>query len=563
MPEHLLTANTTKDIEQMKHFLSYFNQAVHSNWDAPALCDFHGDSFTFGEVAAEIERLHLIFNNAGVVNGDKIAIYGKNSARWGIAFFAVASADAVVVPILNDFTVDSAANLTAHSESKVIFTEAQSWSSMAEAGIESLVCAIDIETLQPLWCASDIATKMVELEAQIAAKFPNGVTPQQVDYSKEELDRLLMIDYTSGTTSVPKGVMLTVRNFSSNIDFGIRRLPAYSGDHMLSMLPLAHLYGMAFELTYPLCQGCAIYFLGKTPTPTILLQAFAEVQPYLIITVPLVMEKIFKSKVIPVINKPAMKAALMIPGLRQIICGQIRKKLIAALGGKVRSIIVGGASLAKNVEKAMRMIKFPYTVGYGMTECAPLIGYEDWEHFVKRSCGKPVAGMSVRVDSENPREIVGEIQVKGDNVTIGYFKNTEATAAAFTDDGWFCTGDLGVIDRHGNIFLRGRSKAMILSASGQNIYPEEIEDLLGELPMVAESLIVERDKGRLVALVVADTAGKPMTEQLKAEFEQQMNENLVALNEQLPNYSKVAAWERMEHEFEKTPKRSIKRFLYN
>jgi long-chain acyl-CoA synthetase len=275
------------------------------------------------------------------------------------------------------------------------------------------------------------------------------------------------------------------------------------------------------------------------------------------------MEKIFKNKVIPVIKKPAMRVALMIPGLRQIICSKIRAKLIEALGGKVRSVIIGGASLSKSVEKAMRMIRFPYTVGYGMTECAPLIGYEDWKHFVKRSCGKPVAGMSVRVDSENQREKVGEIQVKGDNVTIGYFRNTEATAAAFTEDGWFRTGDLGVIDRNGNIFIRGRSKAMILSASGQNIYPEEIEDLLGELPMVAESLIVERNKGRLVALVYPDTAGKPMTEALKAEVEKQMAENLVLLNEQLPNYSKVAAVEIVDREFEKTPKRSIKRFLYS
>ena len=543
----------------MKHFLYYFNNAVHANWNAPALCDFHGDVFTFGQTATEIERLHLIFRSAGIKAGDKIAIYGKNSARWGITFFGVTSADAVAVPILNDFTVDSAANLIKHSESRVLFTDEVAWRELAEAGIESLLCAINIDTLEILWSATPIS----DIEAQMAEKFPHGVRPEDVNFSKENLDTLLMIDYTSGTTSTPKGVMLTARNFSSNIDFGIHRLPANPGDHMLSMLPLAHLYGMAFELTYPLCQGCAIYFLGKTPTPSVLLQAFAEVQPYLIITVPLVMEKIFKNKVIPVINKPAMKVALMIPGVRQLICGKIRKTLLAALGGKVRSVIIGGAALAKNVEKAMRMIKFPYTVGYGMTECAPLIGYEDWEHFAKRSCGKPVAGMSVRIDSKNERECVGEIQVNGDNVTIGYFNNPEATAAAFTEDGWFRTGDLGIIDKHGNIFIRGRSKAMILSANGQNIYPEEIEDQLNEMPMVAESLIVERGKGKLVGLVAVDTAGKPLTAELKAEAESAMKENLVALNQLLPNYSQVAAIELIDGEFEKTPKRSIKRFLYS
>ncbi len=548
----------------MKHFLYYFDQAVRKNWNSPALCNFHGESFSFGQTAVEIERLHVLMEGAGVVPGDKIAIYAKNSARWAVSFFAITTADAVAVPILGDFTVDSAAGLTAHAECKLIFTESASWEQMQKMNIEGLVAAINIDNFEILWAADDKTVKTAEnMDETLAAKYPNGITPDSINYAKTEMDSLLMIDYTSGSTGSPKGVMLTARNFSSNIDFGIHRLPAYPGDRMLSMLPLAHLYGMAFELTYPLCQGCAIYFLGKTPTPSVLLQAFAEVKPYLIITVPLVMEKIFRNKVIPVIEKPAMKVALAIPGVRQLICGKIRKTLLAALGGEVRSVIVGGAALAGQVESAMRMIKFPYTVGYGMTECAPLIGYEDWQHFAKRSCGKPVSGMEVRIASENEREIVGEIQVKGDNVTIGYFKNPEATAAAFTDDGWFRTGDLGVKDSKDNIFIRGRSKAMILSANGQNIYPEEIEDKLNNLPMVSESLVVERGKGKLVALVAADTAGKTMTPELKAEAEKAMAENLVALNGMLPGYSKVAAIELIEGEFEKTPKRSIKRFLYS
>ena len=548
----------------MKHFLYYFDQAVRKNWDAPALCNFHGESFSFGQTAVEIERLHILMESAGVAPGDKIAIYAKNSARWGVAFFAIATADAVSVPILGDFTVDSAAGLTAHAECKLIFTEKASWEQMKDMTIEGLAAAIDIDTFGVLWSAQPATeAAAVDMDNLLAAKYPQGITPKTISYAKTEMDNLLMIDYTSGSTGSPKGVMLTARNFSSNIEFGIRRLPAYPGDRMLSMLPLAHLYGMAFELTYPLCQGCAIYFLGKTPTPSVLLQAFAEVKPYLIVTVPLVMEKIFRNKVIPVIEKPAMKVALSIPGVRQLICGKIRNTLLAALGGEVRSVVIGGAALAGQVESAMRMIKFPYTVGYGMTECAPLIGYEDWQKFAKRSCGKPVSGMEVRIASENEREIVGEIQVKGDNVTIGYFKNPEATAAAFTDDGWFRTGDLGVKDAKENIYIRGRSKAMILSANGQNIYPEEIEDKLNNMPSVSESLVVERGKGKLVALVAADTAGKPMTEELKQQIEQTMAANLVELNALLPNYSKVAAIELIEGEFEKTPKRSIKRFLYS
>ncbi len=548
----------------MKHFLYYFNQAVRKNWDSPALCNFHGESFTFGQTAVEIERLRILMESAGVTTGDKVAIYAKNSARWGISFFGIAVADAVSVPILNDFMVENAATLTAHAECKVIITERAAWEKLKENAIETLQAAIDIDTFGILWAADPKVQQASDnMDALLAEKYPQGITPESINYAKTDLDSLLMIDYTSGTTSSPKGVMLTARNFSSNIDFGIHRLPAYPGDHMLSMLPLAHLYGMAFELTYPLCQGCAIYFLGKTPTPSVLLQAFAEVKPYLIITVPLVMEKIFRNKVIPVIEKPAMKVALAIPGVRQLICRKIRNTLLEALGGKVRSVVIGGAALAGQVESAMRMIRFPYTVGYGMTECAPLIGYEEWQKFVKRSCGKPVSGMEVRIASKNEREIVGEIQVKGDNVTIGYFKNPEATAAAFTDDGWFRTGDLGVKDSKDNIFIRGRSKAMILSANGQNIYPEEIEDKLNNLPMVAESLVVERGKGKLVALVAVDGAGKPVTPELKAEAAEQMTANLADLNRMLPAYSQVVAIELIDGEFEKTPKRSIKRFLYS
>lgn len=546
----------------MKHFLTYFDKAVHENWDAPALCNFRGETFTFGETATEIEKIHLVFEAAGIKPGDHIALCAKNSARWAIAFFASVTYKAVVVPILNDFTPDTVEQLTAHSESVVLFTEPAIWEKMNAANMPQLRTAVDVNTFRLLYSSEQQITDAVaNIAQQFIAAHPNGITPKDINYKSVELDRLTVIDYTSGTMSSPKGVMLTARNISSNTEFGMRGIPASAGETVLSMLPLAHLYGMAFELIYPLCMGCSVHFLGKTPTPTILLEAFAEVKPYIIIAVPLVIEKIFKGKVIPVMQKPAMRVALAIPGLRQIICKKVRKSVISALGGHVRDVVIGGAAIARNVENVMRMIKFPYTVGYGMTECAPLIGYEDWKKFAKRSCGKVVTGMKVRIDSENERKIVGEIQVKGDNVTIGYFKNPEATTAAFTDDGWFRTGDLGLVDRHGNIFIKGRSKAMILGANGQNIYPEEIEDKLNTLPLVLESLVVERDK-KLVALVAPDTAGKPADEGFFKRVAEEMKANLAAINKQLPQYCKISAIELIKGEFAKTPKRSIKRFLY-
>ena len=378
------------------------------------------------------------------------------------------------------------------------------------------------------------------------------------DYKIGDIEDLAIINYTSGTTSSPKGVMLTAKNISSNIEFALNRIPVTDTDKIMSMLPLAHMYGMAFEFIYPLCGGGHVYFLGKTPTPTVLMQALADIKPYILITVPLVMEKIFKNKVMPTLNKPAMRILTSIPILKNIIYNKVRKTLLTTFGGNLRSIVLGGAAISLPVEKVMRKVRLPYTVGYGMTECAPLIGYSPWESFKLGSCGRAVDNVEVRIDSDDAAKKVGEIQVKGDNVMQGYYKNPEATAATFTADGYLRTGDLGIIDKQGNIFIKGRSKCMILSPNGQNIYPEEIESILNSLPHVGESLIVER-KGGLVGLVALQADEKCSAEELKEIMEQNRQE----LNTRMPAYSKITAIEIIEGGFEHTPKQSIKRFLYN
>ena len=396
------------------------------------------------------------------------------------------------------------------------------------------------------------------LDKLFAEKYPDGFTAADVSYPTDNDKELAIINYTSGTTSAPKGVMLRYECLSANVEFGQKRLPSYPEDKIVSMLPMAHMYGMMFELIYPLCGGSSIYYLGKTPTPALLLGAMAEVKPYLVITVPLVMEKIFKSKVAPVVNKPVMKVITSIPGLNQLIFKKIRTTLLNAFGGNVREIVMGGAALNPDVEKWFKKFKLPFTVGYGMTEAAPLLAYEDWWEFASKSCGKCVDSVEVRIDSEDPYNKVGEIQAKGYSLMSGYYKNEEATKASFTEDGWMRTGDLGLLDKKGNIFIKGRSKNMILSANGQNIYPEEIEAVVNNQPYVIESVVVDRG-ARLIALVYMD-AEKAKTEgvDLEAYKAQLMTE----VNKSMPSYSKVNAVEYMEQPFEKTPKMSIKRFMY-
>ena len=541
------------------HYLKRLEQAIKNNWDKPALMNYRGEGFTFGEFAAQVARFHTFFEAIGLKKGDKVALCAKNSARWGITFFAANTYEAVLVPILADFHPDSVNSLVDHSESVLLMTDTDIWNKLDITKMPLLKAVISSSDFSLLYAADEKIKEAGEgMDTLFAAKYPAGFSAADISYPTDNDKDLAIINYTSGTTSAPKGVMLRYECLSENVKFGQKRLPSYAGDTIVSMLPMAHMYGMMFELIYPLCGCATVYYLGKTPTPALLLGAMAQVKPYLIITVPLVMEKIFKSKVAPVVNKPVMKALCAIPGVNQLIFKKIRNTLLNAFGGRVREIIMGGAALNPDVEKWFKRFKLPFTVGYGMTEAAPLLAYEDWWEFAPKSCGKAVDSVEVRIDSEDPYNKVGEIQAKGNSVMSGYYKNEEATAAAFTNDGWMRTGDLGLLDKKGNIFIKGRSKNMILSANGQNIYPEEIEAVVNNQPYVIESVVVSRGP-RLVALVYMD-ADKIQEEEVN--LEEYKKSLIVEVNKSMPVYSKVGLVEVMDKPFEKTPKMSIKRFMY-
>ena len=542
-----------------KHYFSRLQEAINANWNRPCLCNFRGEEFTFGDFATNIAKLHLLYEKIGLKKGDKVALCAKNSARWGVAFFSVNTFEAVIVPILADFHPDSVNSLVDHSESLVLFTDTDIWKKLDIAKMPSVKAVVSTADFKLLYAADEkIQEANDNLDALFAEKYPDGFSAAHVNYPTDNDKDLAIINYTSGTTSAHKGVMLRYECISENVAFGQKRLTSYPEDKIVSMLPMAHMYGMMFELIYPICGGSSVYYLGKTPTPALLLGAMAQVKPYLVITVPLVMEKIFKSKVAPVINKPVMKIICKIPGINQLIFKKIRTTLLNAFGGKVREIVMGGAALNPDVEKWFRRFKLPFTVGYGMTEAAPLLAYEDWWDFASKSCGKPVDSVEIRIDSDDPMKKVGEIQARGNSIMSGYFKNEEATAAAFTADGWMRTGDLGVVDAAGNIFIKGRSKNMILSANGQNIYPEEIEAVINNQDYVIESVVVDRGAS-LVALVYVD--GDKLTAD-GLNLDEQMNLMRTAVNAEMPAYSKITKVEVMDQPFEKTPKMSIKRFMY-
>ena len=547
-------------MEKYPHYLERLQEATRKYWDKAALNTLGGVSYTYGQMATQIEKFHLVFDKLGIKKGEKIALYARNGACWGMAYLAVNTYETVIVPLLADFTPENASFLVNHSESVGLFTNEDKFKQMDLGKMPNLKFAVDVDSWSLLWSATDeIAAAFAGMEDLFAAKWPKGYGPQDVVFPTDNWDNLSTINYTSGSTGDPKGVMLVYRNFSSIVDFSQRHVPA--GDKMVSMLPMAHMYGLVIEFIYPLCNGTAIYWLGKAPTPATLLKAFAEVKPYLLITVPLVMEKIYKSKIKPTLDKPAVKFLLKVPGLNQIIYKKVKDGLVQAFGGNVQEFIMGGAALNPEVERIFKKIKFPYLVGYGMTEACPLLAYEHWTKYVPGSCGKAVDCATVRIDSEDPEHIAGEIQAKGENITIGYFKNPEASANAFTEDGFLRTGDLGIMDKDGNIFIKGRSKSMILTANGQNVYPEELEAIVNNQPCVSESVVVDR-AGKIVALVYLDkdaikAAG--LDDEAVADLPEKIR---TGANRQLPNYSKIAQVETVLVPFEKTPKMSIKRFLY-
>lgn len=546
----------------MEHYFARLQNAVRLYWDKPAVCNYRGETFTYGQMATQIERFHIFFETCGLVKGDRIAICAKNTARMALSFLAVNTYETVVVPILSDFTPESVDHLVDHSESLMLFTDNDIWAKLDIKAMPRLKAVVSVNDFTLLYAADEsVSNAFASVPELFAAKYPMGFTGENVHYNTDNWDDLDIINYTSGTTSAPKGVMLTYRAISATVDFGQRYIPSSDEFRMVSMLPMAHMYGLVYEFLYPLCNGTSITFLGKTPSPSLLLSAMHDVKPYLLITVPLVMEKVFKSAIKPVLEKPVMKVLTRIPGINTLIFKKIREKLLGALGGNLQMIIMGGAPLNPEVEKWFKKLGLPYTVGYGMTEAAPLLAYAPWNTYVPGSCGRSVDCAVVRIDSEDPQHQVGEIQAKGANICLGYYKNPEATAAAFTEDGFLKTGDLGVIDAAGNIFIRGRSKSMILSANGQNIYPEEVEAVVNNQDYVVESVVVDRAT-KLVALVYLDQDAIRKAG-LDAEAVADIPESIkVNANRSLPSYSKLQKVEIVDKPFEKTPKMSIKRFMY-
>lgn len=542
--------------------IKMYEDSFRRHWDNVALADFRGERITYAELAKRIAKIHILLEKSGVQRGEKVALCGKNCLAWGTAFFGVYTYGAVPVPILNDFKPSNIHTLVNHSEARILMAGDVVIKGVDFNEMPDILGLILLNDMSLQNSRSEELTKAMEtLDELFNAKYPNGFGRENIVYQAENSeDDLAVLNYTSGTTSDPKGVMVPYRAMMLNLKFACEHLPLTNGETVVSILPMAHMFGLAFQLMFELLLGSCICYLGKMPSPKILFDAFAEEKPTLVITVPLVIEKVIKQKIQPVLEKPFMKFAMAVPGLKNIIGGKIRTKVLAAFGGNVDSLIVGGAALNADVEKILRKIKFPYTVGYGSTECAPLISYQDWEQYKAGSCGVAIPGCTVEVFSDAPGN-VGELLVKGDNVMLGYYKNPNATRDVIDPEGWFHTGDMGTIDKQGNIFIKGRCKNMILGPSGQNIYPEEIEDFYANKPMVSEVLVVER-QGKLVALVLPDyEAGKAAglsEEQVLARLE----EDRKAVNELLPAYSQVSKLEIRTEPFERTPKRSIRRFLY-
>ena len=545
-----------------KHYLSYLQETMSRRWDNLALADLDGENrYTYAELAAAIVKLHTTWRELGIKPGDKIALCGRNCANWGLLFLAIESYRAVVVSILPDFTAEGIYSLVDHSEAILLYVGPNVKKKIDTTQMKGLKATIFMDDFTLVDSDEATAKAYAGADAVFAKAYPNGVKLEDLNLPTDNMDELAVINYTSGSTGNPKGVMLTHLNLSGNVDFASHRIPHKPGDTVLSMLPIAHMFGLMFEFLYQVCEGAETYFLTQAPTPTVLMKAFAQVKPFMILTVPLVVEKIIKKGVLPKISSPMMKVLWKTPGINRLVRGKVKEGLDKTFGGRLRYLIIGGAALNGEVEQVLHDIKYQYCVGYGMTECAPLISYEDWWDYKFHSCGKELPQCRVRIDSENPYSKDGEIQVKGVNVMKGYYKNEEATKAVFTEDGWMRTGDLGVLDKEGNIFIHGRSKNMILGPSGQNIYPEELEDKLNSMPCVAESIVVDRDH-KLVALVYPDTT--PDGKKLLGDktITALMEENRVAVNKELPQYSQISAVELVVQEFEKTPKRSIKRYLY-
>ena len=549
-------------METFSSFNAYIQRAIIENWDKDALTDYQGITLQFHDVARKIEKVHILFENSGVVKGDKIAICGRNSAHWAVAFIATLTYGAMAVPILHEFNGEQIQNIVNHSGAKLLFIGDYAVKTIDPEAMPDLEAIINIPDFSLLISRSEKVTYAREhLNMLFGSKFPRAFRKEHVNYYKDEAEELALINYTSGTTGFSKGVMLPYRAIWGNVEFIISRLgnKVKPGDNLLSILPMAHMYGMAVEFLFGFCHGCHLFFLTRLPSPAIIAQAFADIRPTLVVTVPLIIEKIIRKKVFPKIQDNRIRLLLQMPVISKKVRERICQQVYQAFGGRAYEVIVGGAALSKEVEEFLLSINFPITVGYGTTECAPLISYCDYKIFKGGSCGIPVDRMEVRIASNDPEHIPGEIITKGTNLMLGYYKNDEATKAVIDEDGWYHTGDLGTMAPSGHIFIRGRIKNMLLGANGQNVYPEEIEDKLNTMAMVSESIVIQRGD-KLVALVHPDK--DEVVNFTQEELEKIMEQNRQELNNQLPVYSRISAIELHDEEFAKTPKKSIKRYLY-
>lgn len=540
-----------------------FEQAFRENWECLALSNYKGTTIFYRDLAERIAKLHILFAHCGLNKGDKVAICARNQVNWAVSFLSAMTYGAVPVPILHEFKAGNIHHLVNHSEARVLFVDQTVWEGLSEGEMPGVQAIVRLEGFKLVYAASeDITYAREHLNSLFGAKYPESFGPADIDYYEDKPDELALINYTSGTSGFSKGVMIPYRTIQSNIEFAQQACPYICKDsNIVAMLPTAHMYGLMFEVLYELLKGVHVHFLNRVPSPKIIMEALAEVKPDLVISVPLVIEKIYKSKVRPVLEKNGIKQLLRVPGLDQLILNKVKTELVNAFGGRFQEVIIGGAAFNKDVEEFFKRIKFPFTVGYGMTECGPIIAYDDWSTVKLYSCGKAAPNMTIKIDSPDPENIPGEVLLKGDNVFLGYYKNQEATDAVFTKDGWFKTGDMGVLDKDGYLFLKGRSKCMILGPSGQNIYPEEIETVINSLPYVIDSLVIE-DNGALTALIYPDLHQAEVDGYAGVALQSHIESLVKEANDELPNYARIKAVEIMPEDFERTPKRSIKRYLY-
>jgi long-chain acyl-CoA synthetase len=547
-----------------KSFLKLIEGSVKQNWDLPAFTDYKGNTLKYSDVARKIDKIHIIFERTGINKGDKIALIGRNSSNWAVAFLATVSYGAVVVPILPDFKPDNVHHIVNHSDSVALFSGEPIWENLDESQMRGVKCIISLTDFSILHENTPFSVKKIrnEVDNLFAEKYPNGFSHESINYHHDQNpEEICIINYTSGTTGFSKGVMLPYRSLWSNMMFANEVMPLVPGDKQVSILPLAHAYGAAFEFLFQVTRGCHIHFLTRNPSPKIILEAFDEIKPRVVLSVPLIIEKIYKKNILETIKRPSLRILLKVPIIDKRIKKTINNKLSSVFGGNFIEVIIGGAALNPEVEAFLRDINFRYTVGYGMTECGPIITYDSSKTTRLNSAGKAVVNMEVKIESPDPQNIVGEILVRGMNVMLGYYKNEEATNQTIDEQGWLHTGDLGLLDKDGYLYIKGRCKNMLLGPSGQNIYPEEIEAQINNLPYVQESLVIEQE-GKLIALIFPDFDAADVAGISTDELENVMEANRKALNKTVPSYCQISKVKLYPEEFEKTPKRSIKRFLY-